>query len=77
MPGGRDADEEGIRDFAEENDIRYPVLLDEESFVFASYAVHSLPTVYMINRDFRIQGYVSGGMDKDAMKSIIEQTADD
>ncbi|MCI8271199.1 MAG: redoxin domain-containing protein [Erysipelotrichaceae bacterium] len=77
VPGGRDADEEGIRDFAEENDIRYPVLLDEESFVFASYAVHSLPTVYMINRDFRIQGYVSGGMDKDAMKSIIEQTADD
>lgn len=53
------------------------MLLDEESFVFASYAVHSLPTVYMINRDFRIQGYVSGGMDKDAMKSIIEQTADD
>lgn len=73
MPGGKEQDKEGIQNFVDENKIEYPVLLDE-GYVFSSYSISSLPTTYLINKDFKIQGAIKGALTNTYMESIIEQT---
>lgn len=73
MPGGQEQDEVGIRKFVKDNNIDYPVLIDE-GFAFSSYGVSSLPTTFMIDKSFKIKGYIQGGLTKEHMNSIIEQT---
>lgn len=73
LPGGKEQDVDGIVDFVEEYKIPYPVLLDD-GFAFSSYSVSSLPTTFMINKDFKVQGSIKGGLNKSYMESIIEQT---
>lgn len=73
-PGGQEQDEAGIKAFLEENEIPFPVLFDTDSTVFAQYGIRSFPTLFMINKDQTIFGYLSGGIDLDTMESIIQQT---
>lgn len=73
-PGGQEQDIDGIKAFLEENEIAFPVLFDTESVVFAQYGIRSFPTVFMINKDQTIFGYLSGGIDLDTMENIIQQT---
>lgn len=73
-PGGQEQDEAGIKAFLEENEIPFPVLFDTDSTVFAQYGIRSFPTLFMINKDQTIFGYLSGGIDLDTMENIIQQT---
>lgn len=74
-PGqGQETTEEGIRDFLEENEYTYPVLMDTTGEQFTNYGIYSLPTTYMIDRDGNVFGYVSGQLSEEIMLSIIEQT---
>lgn len=74
MPGGREMDIEGITSFVQEKEVTFPVLTDIDGSVFANYVAYSLPMTYLINSDFKIEGYLKGGIDKETMVSIIEQT---
>ncbi len=71
---GQETTIEGITDFLEENNYTYPVLMDTEYELFQAYGITSYPTTFMIDRDGNVYGYVSGQLDEDIMKSIIEQT---
>ena len=75
FPGsGSETDEEGIREFMEENGYTYPVLMDTERSLELPYYVMSYPTTYMIDRNGNIFGYINGMMTRDMMEEAIRQT---
>ncbi len=71
---GRETDEEGIKQFLEENGYTYPVLMDNDAELFEAYGIYSYPTTFMIDREGNVFGYASGQLSEDTMRSIIEQT---
>ena len=74
-PGnGQEQSEEGVRKFLEDNGYSYPVAFDTEGRTFMNYAIMSIPTTYMIDKNGNMFGYVSGAMSAETMRSIIEQT---
>lgn len=74
QPGGNEKDIDGIKDFLNKQGYTFPVLFDTTGEVFYNYYISSLPTTFMINSEGKIYGYISGGLSKDQMKSIIKQT---
>lgn len=76
-PGyGNETDEEGIRQFLEENGYTYPVVMDSRGEVFAQYGITAYPTTFMIDKEGDIFGYAQGQLSEDVMRSIIQQTLD-
>lgn len=73
---GQEGSEEEIAAFMEEKGYTYPVLMDTEGELFASYGIMSFPTTFMIDRDGNVFGYVSGMLSADMMDSIVCQTLD-
>ena len=73
---GQECSEEEIAAFMEEKGYTYPVLMDTEGELFASYGIMSFPTTFMIDRDGNVFGYVSGMLSADMMDSIVRQTLD-
>lgn len=71
---GSETDEEGIKQFLEENEYTYPVLMDTDADLFTAYGITSFPTTFMIDKDGNVFGYASGQLSEDTMISIIEQT---
>lgn len=73
---GQEGSEEEIAAFMEEKGYTYPVLMDTEGELFASYGIMSFPTTFMTDRDGNVFGYVSGMLSADMMDSIVRQTLD-
>lgn len=74
-PGlGQEKDEAGIKAFLDESDYTYPTLMDTTGDLFSEYGISSFPTTFMIDREGNVFGYVSGALNEDMMKNIIEQT---
>ena len=73
---GQEGSEEEIAALMEEKGYTYPVLMDTEGELFASYGIMSFPTTFMIDRDGNVFGYVSGMLSADMMDSIVRQTLD-
>lgn len=71
---GKETSEDGILQFLDENGYTYPVLMDPGGKIFAEYGVYSYPTTFMINKEGKVFGYVSGQISEDTMRSIIKQT---
>ncbi|GAA0079194.1 cytochrome c biogenesis protein CcdA [Clostridium sp. CTA-5] len=74
QPGGDEKDINGIKNFLNEQKFTFPVVFDESGKVFNDYHINSLPTTFMINKEGKIYGYVSGALSKEQMESIIDQT---
>lgn len=74
-PGlGQEKDEAGIKAFLDESGYTYPTLMDTTGDLFSEYGISSFPTTFMIEREGNVFGYVSGALNEDMMKNIIEQT---
>lgn len=74
-PGqGQETTVEGIWAFLKENGYTYPVLMDKTGEQFMQYGISALPTTYMIDREGNVFGYVSGQLNEEMMRGIIEQT---
>lgn len=74
-PGlGQEKDEAGIKAFLDESGYTYPTLMDTTGDLFPEYGISSFPTTFMIDREGNVFGYVSGALNEDMMKNIIEQT---
>ena len=71
---GQEKDEARIKTFLEEHGYTYPTVMDSTGELFAQYGISSFPTTFMIDRDGNIFGYVSGALNEEMMKNIIEQT---
>lgn len=75
--GGQETDIDGIKAFINEHNITFPVLFDETGELFGKYGIYSFPTVFVINKDQTIYGYLSGGIDLATMENILQQVKDD
>ena len=76
-PGySRETSVEGVKQFLEENDYTYPVLMDNNGRYFSEMSISSYPTTYMITDEGRIFGYVRGAISYDIMEDIVKQTLD-
>lgn len=74
-PGlGQEKDEAGIKAFLDESGYTYPTLMGTTGDLFSEYGISSFPTTFMIDREGNVFGYVSGALNEDMMKNIIEQT---
>lgn len=71
--GGQETDIDSIKDFIYEHNITFPVLFDESGELFAKYGIYSFPTVFVINKDQSVFGYLSGGIDLATMENILKQ----
>ncbi len=71
---GQEGSAEEIAAFLEQNGYTYPVLMDAEAALFRGYAIYSIPTTFMIDRDGNIFGYLTGQLSEETMTAIIEQT---
>lgn len=73
-PQNSDVSEAEVKRFIEEQGITYPVLMDTSGQMFAQYGIMSFPTTFMIDKDGKVFGYVSGMLTADTMDNIVEQT---
>lgn len=73
-PNNNDVPKEEIMDFIEEKGYTFPIVFDETGEIYRDYFIRSFPTTFMINKDGKIYGYVSGSLTKDIMINIINQT---
>ena len=74
-PGyGQEGSEDDVKAFLEENGYTYPVLMDEGGSLFSSYGITSFPTTFMVTKEGKIFGYISGQLNEELMRSIIAQT---
>ena len=65
---------EEIKTYVEQEGYKFPVLLDTTAQVFNTYGITAFPTTFMIDREGKVYGYVTGMLTEDIMHSIIEQT---
>lgn len=65
---------EHITSFLTDNQYSFPVLMDEDGEVFATYEIYSFPTTFMIDQNGDIFGYSSGALSDDMMENIVQQT---
>ncbi|HIW76549.1 MULTISPECIES: cytochrome c biogenesis protein/redoxin [Gordonibacter] len=73
-PTNSDVSVEEVKAFIKEQNMTYPVLMDETGEVFGAYGVMSFPTTFMIDKDGNVFGYAAGMLTPDVMDNIIEQT---
>lgn len=66
-----------VKTFLAEHEYTFPVVFDIDGAVFEDYLIRSLPTTFMIDTDGNIYGYVPGGLTKEMMVNIINQTQED
>lgn len=72
---GREGDIEYILDFIEENNIDFPVLMDEGGeYIGYQIGIRAYPTTFMIDKEGYLKGYVEGVLNKEMMEQMIEQT---
>lgn len=72
-PDSKEKSWKDIKKFMSDNQYVFPTVYDSDSSVFSSYGISAFPTVYMIDRNGNILGYVSGAIDSDTMIEIINQ----
>ena len=71
---GNEGSIDEITAFLENNGYTFPVVFDETGFVFYYYGISAYPTTFMIDVNGNVFGYAQGGLTRDIMDSIIDQT---
>ncbi len=59
-------DKMDLESFVEEMKVDFPILIDKDQTIRNKYFINSLPTSYLIGRDGKFQGFVSGQRDWDS-----------
>ena len=73
-PNNSDGTVQDVTDFLSQNGYTYPVVMDTTGEMFSAYGITAFPTTFMIDKDGNIFGYVRGGVTRDIMDSIVQQT---
>lgn len=69
---GREGSTESIKEFLEENNYSFPVVMDDYGSMVYGYGISAFPSTLIINKDGYITKYIPGAMDKDTMIDLIE-----
>ena len=70
---GREGSEEHIKKFLEENNHNFPVVFDDDASMVYGYGISAFPSTFIINKEGFITRYIPGAMNKETMKSLIEE----
>ncbi len=73
-PNNSDGTVQDVTDFLSQNGYTYPVVMDTTGEVFSAYGITAFPTTFMIDKDGNVFGYVRGGITRDIMDSMVQQT---
>lgn len=73
-PNNSDASQEEVEHFLSENGYTYPVVMDLDGSIFATYGIQAFPTTFMIDKNGNVYGYAPGSLSEDMVRSIIRQT---
>lgn len=63
-----------ISDYLKQSGYTYPTVMDETGEIFRTYGISAFPTTFMIDKEGKIFGYVTGMLTRPIMDSIINQT---
>ncbi|MBQ3106893.1 MAG: TlpA family protein disulfide reductase, partial [Eggerthellaceae bacterium] len=63
-----------IAQFAHDQGVTYPILMDTTGEMLWAYGVSAFPTTFMIDARGNVFGYVPGSLPRDAVFDVIEQT---
>ncbi|MDO5044307.1 MAG: cytochrome c biogenesis protein CcdA [Coriobacteriia bacterium] len=72
-PNNIDESKEEVIAFLNENNLSFPVMMDEEGASAFQYQVQAFPTTYIINKDGTIAGYIPGALTYELMDSVIQE----
>lgn len=75
-PNNSDVSQEEVERFLSENGYTYPVVMDLDGSIFATYGIQAFPTTFMIDKNGNVYGYAPGSLSEDMVRSIIRQTVD-
>lgn len=70
---GEEGSEDDIKAFLKEQELSFPVLFDEEGITASTYGIRSFPTMFAINPDQSVLGYLSGAITYDMMEDVLQQ----
>ena len=59
--------------FAQEQDLTFPILLDENGAVALGYRVRGVPTSFFINREGVIQAQYTGPLNESLIEKHLDQ----
>ncbi|MBM4763441.1 redoxin domain-containing protein [Bacillus sp. B15-48] len=65
--------ENNVAQFAKENQLTFPILLDRTGEINEAYSILSIPTTFLVNEKGEIKKKHIGAMTLDQMKEFIEQ----
>ena len=68
-----DESEETIKNYMEQKQIPYTILLDPSCMIGTKYRVQGYPTTYFIKEDFDFLGYAPGAMGIDNLREVLNQ----
>lgn len=64
---------EGVRDFAEEFGLTFPILLDKDVAVANEYQINPVPTSIFVDKEGKISSVMLGAMNYDMMVQRLEE----
>jgi cytochrome c-type biogenesis protein len=73
-PYNQDETQDKVTEFLSDNGYSYPVVMDTTGDIFSTYGISSFPTTFMIDKEGKVYGYVTGAITADIMESIVKQT---
>ena len=73
-PNAVDVTQQEVEEYLSKNNYTYPVVMDLDGSVFASYGVSAFPTTFMITREGKVLGYFPGQMTREIMDDLVRQT---
>ncbi len=62
-----------VQAFSQEQDMTFPILLDEDGAVAQRYRVRGIPTSFFINREGVIQAQYTGPMNESLIEKHLDQ----
>lgn len=62
-----------VRQFAEQRDLTFPIVIDKTKSVMEAYNIRPLPTTLLVNAEGKIEKIITGEMSEEDIKSYMEQ----
>ncbi len=62
-----------VRQFAEQRNLTFPIVIDKDKSVMEAYNIRPLPTTLLVNQEGKIEKIITGEMSEEDIASYMEQ----
>lgn len=62
-----------VKQYAEQRDLTFPIVIDKNKSVMEAYNVIPLPTTFLVNAEGNIEKIITGEMSEEDIASYMEQ----